>query len=541
VLPVVPLNPKNPADRVAASRAGHERVHERSLPPARGGGPAPRDVEARISALDAPLIVASNRGPVTFERNEQEVLAPRRGAGGLVTALIGALQEAQGLWVAAAMSDGDREVVAGPDGGRIDMHGYGSAYRLRYLDVPPDMYEGYYNRISNGVLWFAHHYLWDTVRSPAFDQDTQRAWRDYVEVNRRFATALAEEASHAGGEPTFLIQDYHLALVPRFLRELRPEALIAHFSHTSMAGPTYFRMLPSQIHDQLLLGMVGADVLGFHATAWAENFLLSARQLPGVRVDLARSRIFAGGRNVAVRIHPISVDAAPMRATAATAEIQSLRHELNRWRGNARLILRVDRLELTKNILRGFLAYELLLRRDPSWRRRVRFLALLSPSRMDVPEYREYAEACLAEADRINRDLGDDGWKPIDVRLREDYPGALAAYGLYDVLLVNPVIDGMNLVAMEGPLMNRRHGVLVLSRNAGAFGRLGRYAVGVNPFDLNEMADALATALEMPEDERARRARGLSRLVLSNPPARWVRSQLEDLEKVRRRRDELSP
>jgi trehalose 6-phosphate synthase len=494
-----------------------------------------------VSALNAPLIVASNRGPVTFEVDDHGGLAPRRGAGGLVTALIGALQEAEGLWVAAAMSDGDRRMVSGPDGGRVDMHAYGSTYRLRYLEVPPDMYDGYYNRISNGVLWFAHHYLWDTVRSPAFGDDDQRAWEQYVEVNRRFATALAEEAARTEDEPAFLVQDYHLALVPRFLRELRPEALIAHFSHTSMAGPTYFRMLPAEIHDQLLLGMLGADVLGFHATAWAENFLLSARQLPGVRVDLARSRITAGGRSVAVRIHPISVDAAPMRESAASPEVRALRHELNRWRGNNRLILRVDRLELTKNILRGFLAYELLLRRDPSWRGRVRFLALLSPSRMDVPEYRQYADECLAEADRINRELGEEGWTPIEVRLREDYLGALAAYGLYDVLFVNPVIDGMNLVAMEGPLLNRRHGVLVLSRNAGAFGRLGRYALGVNPFDLREMADALAAALDMPADDRARRARGLSRLVLSNPPARWVRTQLEDLERVRRRRAELSP
>jgi trehalose 6-phosphate synthase len=158
------------------------------------------------------------------------------------------------------------------------------------------------------------------------------------------------------------------------------------------------------------------------------------------------------------------------------------------------------------------------------------------PSRGDVPEYQEYAESALAEADRINEQLSEEGWTPIEVRLREDYPGALAAYGMYDVLFVNPVIDGMNLVAMEGPVLNRRQGVLVLSRNAGAHGRLGRYAVPVNPFDIREMCDALQEALEMPIDERTRRARGLSRLVLSNPPSRWVREQLADLERARRRR-----
>ncbi|MGZ8635566.1 MAG: alpha,alpha-trehalose-phosphate synthase (UDP-forming) [Actinomycetota bacterium] len=489
-----------------------------------------------MSTGSRPLIVASNRGPVTFERDEDGSLVPRRGAGGLVTALLGALQEAGGLWVAAAMSEGDREMVAGSDRGRVDMHDFGSGYRVRYLDVPPEVYDGYYNRISNGVLWFAYHYLWDTVRSPAFGDDVVDAWRHYVEVNRRFAEALAEEGERAGEEPAYLIQDYHLSLVPRFLRELRPQALIAHFTHTSIAGPTYFRMLPVDVHDQLLHGMLGADVLGFHSQSWSENFMLSARQLSGVRVDLGRSRILAAGHDVAVRIHPISVDGRAMRDTASTLEVQDLRQELVRWRGDERLILRVDRLELTKNIIRGFHTFEMLLKREPSWRGRVRFLALLSPSRGEVPEYKEYAEAALAEADRINDELSEEGWTPIEVRLKDDYLGALAAYGLYDVLFVNPVIDGMNLVAMEGPVLNRRQGVLVLSRNAGAYGRLGRYALPVNPFDLNEMCEALQTALEMPANERQRRARGLSRLVLSNPPSRWVREQLDDLERARRRR-----
>jgi trehalose 6-phosphate synthase len=264
--------------------------------------------------------------------------------------------------------------------------------------------------------------------------------------------------------------------------------------------------------------------------------MLSARQIRGARVELTRSRILTEGREVAVRIHPISVDAHSMREAAGSTEIRSLRHDLNQWLGNSRLILRVDRLELTKNIVRGFQAYELFLRRNPSWIGRVRFLALLSPSRMELPEYRDYTEACIAEADRINLELGDTDWAPIELRLKDDFLGAIAAYGLYDVLFVNPVIDGMNLVAMEGPLLNRRHGVLVLSRNAGAHGRLGRYALSVNPFDLGEMADALAQAIEMPEEERARRARGLSRLVLANPPSRWVGGQLEDLQRARRRR-----
>jgi trehalose 6-phosphate synthase len=483
--------------------------------------------------------VASNRGPVTFERGEDGTLEARRGAGGLVTALLGAMSRVGGLWVAAAISEADRELARGPGGGRMRMASPSGAYEVRLLDVPPERYDGYYNRISNGILWFAHHYLWDTVRQPIFDEAADAAWNDYVAVNRQFAEALAEEAERLGDPCVFLVQDYHLALVPRLLRELRPDAHIAHFSHTAIAGLTYLRIVPVKIREGVLRGMLGADVLGFHSQMWAENFLSSARSLPGVRGDLLRSRLVTEGREVAVRIHPISIDPAAMRADAATPEVARLRRELNRWRGDNRLILRVDRLELSKNIVRGFRAYALFLRTHPEWRRRVRFLALLSPSRMDLPEYREYGAECLAAAEEVNREFGEEGWQPVEVRVKDDHPGALAAYGIYDVLLVNPIFDGMNLVAMEGPLLNRRGGVLVLSRNAGAYWRMGRHALAINPFDLRETAEAIAHALEMPREERLRRARNLSRLVLTNPPERWVRAQLEDLERARRRRGRI--
>lgn len=487
-----------------------------------------------MTPSDARIVVASNRGPVSFD-HQGGGLRPQRGSGGLVTALTGAMHRTGGLWVAAAMTDGDRE-VARRGGGRIDLEGDGPPTHLRFLAFPPETFDRYYNGVANGILWFVHHYLWDTVRSPAFDDSTENAWQDFVQVNRRFAEALAEEGERSATEPLYLVQDYHLSLVPRFLRELRPGALIAHFSHTPMAGPTYLRILPIRMREALLRGLLGADVLGFHSPAWAENFLMSCRGVSGARVDLQRSRVTIEGREVLVRVHPISIDADAIRRTAATPVVQQLRRQLSRWRGEAKLLLRVDRLELTKNILRGFRAFEVFLEQRPDWRGRVRFLALLSPSRQDLPEYRAYAEECVAEAERVNRAWGDADWTPIEVRLKDDYEGAVAAYGLYDALLVNPVFDGMNLVAMEGPVANRRHGVLLLSRNAGAFGRLGRYALGLNPFDVRETAERIGEALSLPEHERRRRARGLSRLVLANPPERWVGGQLEDLERARRRR-----
>lgn len=483
-----------------------------------------------MSGQRAPaIVVASNRGPVAFEPGAAEPEA-RRGSGGLVTALTGALQRAEGVWVASAMTATDR-AVAGAAGDRaIDLTPHGLGFGLRFLTFSDADYDGAYNGVSNGLLWFAHHHLWDTVRAPEFDEGVRDVWAAYERVNATFARAMAEEAGRLPGRPRFLVQDYHLALVPGMLRDLVPDARIAHFSHTSFAGPTYLRILPRVVCDRLLYGMLGADVLGFHARPWAENFLMSARTLPGVHADLSRSRVLIGHRDVRTRIHPISVDAAALRATAATPRVAERRRAIAAWKDDRAMILRVDRLELSKNIVRGFRAYDLFLRRNPAWRGRVAFLAMLSPSRLDIAEYREYAGECLDEADRVNGRHGTADWTPVTVQIQEDYEGAVAAYALSDVLLVNPIIDGMNLVAMEGPLLNRRAGTLVLSRNAGAHDRLGRHAIGVNPFDLDDTAGAIERALAMGLEERRRRARGLSRLVLANPPERWIDGQLADLD-----------
>lgn len=480
------------------------------------------------------IVVASNRGPITFVPGPDGRPVARRGSGGLVTALTAALRERCGAWVAAPMSDGDRAVARA--GLRPDL-----PFRMRFLDVPPADYDDYYNGVSNGLLWFVHHSLWDTVRTPSFDEGVERVWAAYERVNAAFAHAMAEEAGRLPGRPAYLVQDYHLALVPAMLRDLDPDARIAHFSHTSFAPPQDLRILPRRIADRVLFGMLGADVLGFHARTWAEHFLLGARTLPGVHADPARGRVLVDGRDVRTRVHPISVDARALRREAGGDAVVERRRAWEAWRGDRAMILRVDRLELSKNIVRGFRAYELFLRRNPAWRGRVAFLALLSPSRLDIAEYRDYARECVAEAERVNRALGTRRWTPITVQVREDYLGALAAYALYDVLLVNPVVDGMNLVAMEGPILNRRHGALVLSRNAGASSRLGRHAIGVNPFDIDETATAIEHGLRMGQDERVRRSRGLARLVLANPPERWVRAQLDDLAAVERRGRRLSP
>ncbi len=481
-------------------------------------------VSGHPSAKESLLVVASNRGPVSFDRDGNDKLVPTRGTGGLVTALSGVLFR-DATWVAAAITDGDREIAK-----RGRAASAGADQRVRFVQIDRETYDGYYNQIANQILWFAHHYLFDVARTPRFGDDTVRAWARFVEVNQAFADVLAREANR---HPVYLIQDYQLSLVPAMLRERVPDARIVHFSHTPFAGPSYLRILPAHMREAVIRGMCWADVVGFQSPVWAENFALNVRSTPGIRVDLRSLRARVDARSIPIRSFPVAVPGHVIRETAARADVVAAARDIAEWQGEAKLLLRVDRLEPSKNILRGFLAYELFLKQHPEWRERVKFLSLLSPSREEMKAYQRYGEEAVAEADRINGAFGTPGWQPIDVRVQEDFHFAVAAYTRFDVLLVNPVYDGMNLVCMEGPLVNKRQGVLALSRNAGAFTRVGRHALGLNPFDIQETADAIREGLEMPTDDRARRARGLTRSVLAHSPETWLLSQLDELDLVR--------
>src|SRR5215211_2514069 len=387
---------------------------------------------ATHSAMESALVVASNRGPVSFESDERGKLVSRRGSGGLVTVLAGVLERDDATWVAAAVTEGDREVAL--RGRKLE----GARHRVRYVSIPEERYDGYYNGIANGILWFAHHYLWDIPRTPSFGEATEHEWADYVEANRAFAEALATEAPD---DPVYLVQDYHLTLVPQMLRELVPDARILHFSHTPFAGRTYLRTLPVRIRRAILRGMLGADVVGFQGREWVENFLFSARELEDVHVDIRAHRAEIDGREVQVRSFPVAVGSHEIRQAAASDRAERLRAQVRKIRADRKLLLRVDRLEPSKNILRGFLGFELFLQKYPQWRGRVVFLALLSPSREEVPAYRDYRADCRTTADRINAAFGKDDWTPVVVKVQEDYTYAVAAYAEYDAMLVNPVHD----------------------------------------------------------------------------------------------------
>ncbi len=477
---------------------------------------------------DRRILVASNRGPVSFVPDEHDHLIPTRGSGGLVAALGAAIEASGGLWVASAMTDGDRaRAMESPDG-RVDAALDDSKHAVRFVISDPETYAGFYDGISNRVLWFLYHSLWDLPNAPSFDAGTRAEWGAYREVSRSFAAALAAESGR--GPADVLIQDYHLSLVPAALRALDPSPRISYFHHVPFAEPGQLEMLPSWMRTELLQGILGADLVGFHTRRWADRFIACCRLLEGARVDARRRVVRWDGRTVRVGVFPVAIDADALRRSAAAPEVRRARRALERDLGERALILRVDRTELAKNIVRGLEAFGRLLERFPEWRGRVVHLVLLNPSRQELPEYRDYLEACRDAAARVNETFATADWAPVDLRVDDDHEGVLAAYGRYDVLVVNPLYDGMNLVAMEGTALNRHGGTLVLSRNAGAHELLGPYALSVDPLDVEGTAEAIHAALRLPGEERQRRARALRRLAGARAPAAWIQRQLHALE-----------
>ncbi|GAA0830409.1 trehalose-6-phosphate synthase [Streptosporangium amethystogenes subsp. fukuiense] len=470
------------------------------------------------------ILVASNRGPVSFTLSEDGSLSMRRGGGGLVSGLSEVAKDLDVLWVCAALSDGDRGAVRLAPGGRLDQAGYETG-ALRMLDIPPATFHRAYNAVANSTLWFVHHLLYDTPNRPHFDARFRREWESYQTYNEAFATALAEEAPHGA---RVMVQDYHLSLVPAMLRVERPDLRVAHFSHTPWAPPEYFSLLPDDVAAEVLEGILGADHAGFLTARWGGAFMDCCETVLGARVERASRTVTHEGRTTRVGTHSLGVDGKALWARASEPDVESHMAALRAQVGDRRLIVRIDRTELSKNIVRGLVAYREFLSAHPEWHGRVTHLAFAYPSRHDLPEYREYTAAVQRCAKEIEDEYATEDWDPLILNVDDDYPRSLAAYRLADVLLVNPIRDGMNLVAKEGPILSPGS-ALVLSREAGAAAELGEHAVTVNPYDVSATAAALHEGLTMPEAERARRGALLATAATALPPHRWFAEQLDAL------------
>jgi trehalose 6-phosphate synthase len=448
-----------------------------------------------------PLIIASNRGPVTFSRQADGSFDARKGSGGVVTAVTAVARERQPIWIAAAMTEGDRlrAAHARDTGEELIEFGNPCEFRLRFVVPAQDAYHQYYNVISNPLLWFLQHYLWDTPRTPDITKEIWDAWRDgYVVVNELFADEIVAAANAAGNEPLIMLQDYHLYLCAGLVRQRQADARLQQFVHIPWPDPDYWRLLPLEIRRSICEGMLGNDIVGFQTPEHGRSFLYTCQaNVPDAVVDESTLTVRWQNRRIEVRTYPISIDASAVRRMAYSKEARSHdRYLPNHW--NEFTVLRVDRAEPSKNIVRGFLAFDRFLEAHQDFQGRVNFVAITVPSRMDVVEYQDYLDDVSAVVGRINAKYAnvETGWQPIHLIMGENYPRALAAMKWYDVLLVNSIIDGMNLVAKEGALLNERNGVLILSEGAGAVSQLGEHAIIIGPTDVEGTADALRRSVE---------------------------------------------
>ena len=478
------------------------------------------------------LIIASNRGPVEYQLTQDKALKARRGAGGMVTALIDVGNRMDVTWVAMTMTEGDRQAViqAQQQGGLLQSPLPGQKMHLRYVAIAKEAYRKHYEKISNELLWFLQHYMYDPTQDASSAKQLQDAWENgYTVANQAIAHAINTEIEREQTVPVVMLQDYHLYLAPAMIRQRHPTIVMQHFIHIPWPDVRCWHFLPSKMAQAIYQGLVGNDIIGFQTERDARNFLEGARTLlDGAVVDFEEGAIWWQGHRTQTRAYPISISVDEERKVVNSAagkraaeEVKPLLREYT--------IMRVDRLEPTKNIVRGFQAYSQLLEKHPEFHGRVVFLAFLVPSRQTLPMYRRFDADVRSLIDDINHTYGTDDWTPIQAFFGNDRIRALAAMQFYDVLLVNPIIDGMNLVAKEGAIVNQCDGVIVLSRTVGAFQQLAKGSIPTSPIDVEETAEALYEALTLSADERKIKAATVRQAVERSDLTAWIARQIYDI------------
>lgn len=483
-------------------------------------------IRDQLSAL-----IVSNRGPVSLVDQDDGSLGIQRNSGGLVTALLGLARQIDMTWLACAQNSTEvglrqKEVLL-ENGAHI---------QVEFIDPGEEAYNGYYNIIANPLLWFLQHSMWNTPLAPVIDRSVWQAWDEgYVIINQLFAHRIIHLLQNEKRSPLIMLQDYHLYLTARHLRQFygRSTPTISHFTHIPWPGPESWGLLPGPMREAILDGLCAADLLGFQTRQDGLNFIRTCdAYLPSAEVKYTKGMVQYQNHTTHVRDFPISIDVDDLKSKIDSPEVVSFRDEISALVKDHRLILRIDRIEPSKNIIRGFQAFAELLEHHPEHRGKVVFLALLSPSRQEIDEYKEYLDVLMTSVGRVNARYGNCDWEPVRVLIGENYNRAIAALQLYDILLVNAIADGMNLVAKEGPIVNGKDGVLVLSDRAGAWQQLESGSIVISPCDIVATAEALHQGLTMDMATRHAQAIRLRELIEREDINAWLNAQLQTVTEL---------
>lgn len=490
--------------------------------------------------LDKEIIIASNRGPVVFKRNETGEIKLIRGAGGIVGSMIPFLQDTHGTWVSSAIGECDYYMNEKYNH-KVPVPLENPEYYVQFIKTEEDIYNNFNGKFANPLLWFIHHSMWNPPYSPCADDDLHQAWDSYKQVNSLFAQAISEDIYKSEKTSIVMLQDYHIYLTPKMIRMEHPDVLMSQFIHIPFPSPEIFQQLPNHMQTEILESVLTNHVLGFHIPRYMNNFLHTVKLiLPDASVDMVSGDILYNGHVCHVRTYPISIDLKTIQNHAQSPHVLEKQKEIDNIVGNCKLIYRTDRADLSKNIIRGFQAYDIFLEKNPEWRGKVKFVATLMPSRQDIKIYQEYTDNIQDIVKGINEKYASPDWEPIKYICKGDYHLVIAFLKRYDVLMVNPILDGMNIVAKEGSAINENNGVLILSTGAGCYEELKDGGICINPYDLRQTAEAIDMALLMDEDSKAHLIACARMALEKNDLEKWTSSQLKDIDAVILEKQSLS-
>lgn len=480
---------------------------------------------------DKNLIVASNRGPVEFYKNEHKI-EMKRGAGGLVSTLLPLMESLKGTWIASAMTLADAEVASSFPDHRVPIPEEDPKFWVPFVLVDREQYENYYSVISNPLLWFVQHYMWNNPYTPNIDEKTHTAWdKGYVYLNKKFAEKVVEEAERNHDEPLIMLQDYHLYLCPSFIRKELGDIFLSQFIHIPWPQSEYFHIIPEYMRKAIIEGLLSNNILGFHIPRYVTNFIQCCEEFAD-KVDYEKGVVWHNGNTTHVKSYPISIDYDSIKEMAASKEVIVKEKLIREIKGDKFLIYRTDRADLSKNIIRGFEAYDLFLENHPEYHGKVKFLSTGKPTRQQIKEYKDYYELIQKTINKINLKYAHERWKPIECIFRADYQLVVAAFKNYDCLIVNPIADGMNIVPKEASVVNETQGTVILSEYAGCYEELKDHIIPVNPFDIKQTADAFYQAITMSKQERSERMVSLQNIVSQRTIYHWISEQFADFEKI---------
>lgn len=481
---------------------------------------------------DKNLIVVSNRGPVEFYKENGE-MKMKRGAGGLVSTLLPLMEALNGVWIASAMTPGDVEMANQFPERRVPIPEDDPRFCVPFVVVHHQPYEDYYSVISNPLLWFVQHYMYNSPYTPDIDDDIHDAWtKGYVYMNKQFAEKAIVEAKRKDKEPIIMLQDYHLYLCPTFIRQELPDTFLTQFIHIPWPQAEYFKILPKYMRESIIEGLLANNLVGFHIPRYAINFIQTCQEYAD-HCNYEKGVIWHNGHATHVRSYPISIDYDATKKLAQSNDVIEKEKQIKEVKDDCFLIYRTDRADLSKNIIRGFKAYDLFLKKNPEYQKKVIFLTTGKPTRTEISEYEEYHLKIKEVVDAINFKYSSDGWKPIKWIFKADYNLVLAAFKNYDCLIVNPIADGMNIVPKEASVVNENNGSLIISETAGCYDELKDHAITVNPYDIRQTAEAYKTAIEMSMEERSKHLNGLKEIVAHRTIYDWISEQFDDIKRIK--------